>query len=48
MDLNEKLALEYDSAREEFDFGFVVVGLCLVLAILYATGVIGSDSKGVN
>ena len=29
--------------REEFDFGYVLVGLCLVLSILYFTGVIGGS-----
>ena len=45
VDLNEKLASEYNSARDEFDFGFVLVGLFLVLAIFYASGIIGGDSK---
>ena len=29
--------------REEFDFGYVLVGVALVLSILYMTGVIGGS-----
>ena len=37
--------MEYEDVREEFDFGYILVGLGLVLALLYFTGIIGGDSK---
>ena len=37
--------MEYEEVREEFDFGYILVGLALVLGLLYFTGVIGGDSK---
>ena len=40
-DANEKLASEYDQIRDDFDFGFILVGLVLVLSVLYCAGVIG-------
>ena len=43
-DVNEALSKEYGEMREEFDIGYVVVGLALVLIILYFTGVIGGSN----
>ena len=44
-DMNEKLASEYEASRDEFDFGYILVGLFLVLAMLYATGNLGGGDK---
>ena len=35
----ESLTTEYDQAREEFDFGFIVVGTIMVLFLLWISGV---------
>ena len=42
-DPNEALSAEYNEIREEFDFGYIVVGIALVYALLYFTGVIGGS-----
>ena len=45
VDVSAKLEAEYSGMREEFDIGYLAVGLGLVLFLLYITGVIGGESK---
>ena len=45
VDVSATLEAEYNEMREEFDIGYIVVGIALVFAVLYFTGVIGGDSK---
>ena len=40
------MAEEYDQLREEFDFGYTVVGIVLVLVVMYMFGLFSSDEKG--
>jgi len=38
-EVNSSLLAEYDTMQDEFDLGYIVIGLGLVLTILYLTGV---------
>ena len=42
-EINSSLLAEYDTMRDEFDFGYILIGLGLVLTLLYLTGVIGGS-----
>ena len=42
-EINSSLLAEYDTMRDEFDFGYILIGLGLVLTVLYLTGVIGGS-----
>ena len=44
-DLNEQLASEYNIARDDFDFGYFVVAMILVLTLLYMAGLIAGDKN---
>ena len=43
IDPHDQMESEYNEIRDEFDFGFIVVGLFLVLSVLYCAGLIGGE-----
>ena len=45
IDAKAALDAEYSGMRDDFDFGFVIVGAVIVLILLYCTGVIGGKSS---
>ena len=45
VDISKTLQDEYEGMREEFDFGYVFIGVTLVLIMLYLAGFLGGDSK---
>ena len=44
-EINEKLRSEYETAREEFDIGYYIIALLIVLLLIQLSGIRNNQEK---